>query len=834
MTVGTFTGELAREGGRWWMAVEIAGMGRRVGATTAALRDTWRVCTEYPGDHGWSNDETDPYVPRLLRPGGVLEEKIDLRAGRTALGSFDFEVLDGSHTPANGTATGWGSDIFTDLFVGIQGPAHSSHSTLSGKWELDANIANATVPTIELVARTDIAVGDALWLGSEVMICTAAPGSGSNDSIDVARGQYGTTAVAHSLKDEGGEGVLYDRPRHWLGRRVRVYIGLWDSRAGSTSNMLDESELRLVWQGTLDAWDGGLNSFKLAVKPAMGRLDRKIGREQFVGTVSFPNSDLSYVRSQLERIMRSNEQLSLPVVVPDGDGMVTEPGYPDDVSGFRDFYGRLDNQIVRCKYIRITFQEPHMGNMAAISFGLLGTLPEPRRGLNADLIFREVLIVAPDPGDTTPALYFVDSSGNPSAHPVDVMLTLATSTGTATEAVPVGSNGDWDTLPAHWGCGVPIAEFNLDSFRRVRGRTPGLALPRLILGWDGEPIPLRSWLEDNVLAPLGWFLYLDEDGLISLGDLADVYPGQSLPTIADADWLDTLGAPRPSMSGALDLTTTWQTWRYDYDWQTDEPRKTVRYRHAQALERGGDTSAEITFELRGADDRAGALVFSRANQLARLFVSPLPLYKLAVGMHRLDLSIGEGVYLTCSVLGDPFTGAVGITARNAFIIERSLDFGAGRIGLVMILLGEPNTALVAPAGTVASYVAGPPPVITLNANDYTAADAGGQVPARDALGFAVDDVVMLIDGDGVPLSDNEVKVAAVESGGNNKLELDTAFTLGGGGVTPVAGNVVVYQHWASGGTPAKTWTANMQKHAAQADSTDSELPDGSEAYVYGG
>ena len=88
MSAGTFDGSLAADGGRWWMAVEVAGAGRRVGATTAALKDTWRFCTDGPYEYGWTAAEADPYVPRLVKPGGVLREEIDLKTGRTALGSF--------------------------------------------------------------------------------------------------------------------------------------------------------------------------------------------------------------------------------------------------------------------------------------------------------------------------------------------------------------------------------------------------------------------------------------------------------------------------------------------------------------------------------------------------------------------------------------------------------------------------------------------------------------------------------------------------------------------------------------------------------------------------
>ena len=818
---GTFTSELAREGGDWWAWCEFGGWGRRLGANAAENQDPFRWSTLDPVDHGYSAAVAGrPFVPGLVLPPDIIAETIDLRTGRTSLGDFQPTILDPPQ-PTSGSPGYNTTDLLTDLLA-VEGQVDTS-----GPWDLDSDVT-AAATTWTLVDRTGIVTGMVLHLGAEAVMVTDATPAGPQD-IDVERAFYNTDAVAHSTRDNGGEGRIYDHPRFVRGRDVRLYVNLFDERTGLA---LPVAQAKLAWRGTVDDWEmADSNTFRFACRPSLGAIDRTLGRRQFnsaaVEGVRTPGATAAGNR----RMDVDAERVVLVAVPEPVAGIpVADPQY--DYTGAGDdrrqeFYARLGPNVVEARYNRAS-GDPPSGRYRIVAHGLRPYGLRHETPQDVSLPFRDVLITHPNPHrlPVPSPLRFFTLGGSSTQHPVDIMLALITSTG-------AGTNGDWDTLPAHWGAGVAQSRINLARFREARGRSGFLTLPGAVLGWDGRPFRLREWLEAEILGPLGWFLYLDHDGLISLGEVRDAYNTASLPTITEADIADS---PPATMLGALDESTTWTTWQYGWDPRTDEFGALLRSRAPEGEERYPDEPTEIGFAVKGlgvgAD--ADAAIHARAATYARRWHTPLPRVRLSLGLHRLDLDVTDGVLLTVSTLPNPFTRSRGLTAEPAVVIARAFNPGQGTLDLELMLTGTPNVGLWAPAGTVSAYAAGPPPVVTLNANDHSRDLEGGEVPARDALGFANGDSVMLLDSALQVRSDTVVTIAvAPETDGANTIRLSGKFQSGGGPISPNADDVVCYVHYESGATPAAAWSASMLRHVAQANDADDLFPNGDAAYVYG-
>ena len=802
---GTFTSEIAREGLPWWAYVDIAGWGRRHNATSADRRNAYRWSTEHPADGGYTDANADAFVAALQTvPDASLPEAVEFREGGTALGQLVVNLVDGPIRTLDAAASwshGWRSDVLTDL-LGIEA------ADGDGPWSLASDVtAAATTWTLDGV--TGIAVGDVIHIGAEAVVVTALPGG---NQITVVRAQLGTTARAHDTFANGGEGRLYDRPRFVRGRAVRLYVNLYDGRTGLP---LANDQARLIRTYTLDDWDQvDENTFQLVCKPALGLLDRAVGRDQFNATALVTVDEHAH--------MAADEEATVSVQVPDGVGMPPYPQYTySGAAGDRkiDFYARLGDQLVDVDY--------HQRDGEAVnavyrlqSYGLLGTpLPTGEASEDQQLPFRDVLPVHPHPHrdpSLTP-LRFFEIGGTPTQHPIDIALALATSTGD-------GTNGDHDILPENWGAGVPAARFNTASFLQLRHRYPFLRFRSLVIGWDGAPSNLRRWIEAVLFGPLGWFFYLDHNGLIAVGAVEDVYDVTTLPTITEADWAER---PPPQLTGQLGETTTLHTFRYGWDLARGEYKATSRYRHAQTAERYGGDDSELVLDLPGleAGPAGDAILRARSVAFARWWETPLPRLRGSVGLHRLELDVTASVAISCSTLPNPFTGTRGMTTVPAVVASAAPNLANGTLDLELILLPTPNNGLWAAAARVASYDGGTL-TVTCDASVVTDGEAVDNVPATDAPGFVTGDRLMLIDSNLRVRSNNTDTAVASQSG--NDVVLDNAFSI-----APVAGNWITYLHWASGAAPAGTWTSRMQLHVAAADDADEQLPDAAAGYVYG-
>lgn len=824
---GTFTSELASEGRRWAYILRVAGWGRLLNANSGDRRESYHLTTDAPISHGLLTvPETVAHLEMLRRPRGSIGDEVLLREGQTRLGELSLELLDLPIDEPSGEDHGWlaGLPLLSQLLA--------DHAPAS-RWVLAADTTTTDPEVWTLVSRVGLVVDQMVHVDAEVARITVL-GPGANQ-VTVARAQQGTTAAVHRTSSGAppGEGILYSRPQYTRGREAWLYLNLYDTRTvGTTPRLLPKAQERLAWHGYVDdvQQTEDLQGWRLQLRPALGRLDRAIGRRQYHAYASVVPPRTSHdPQAWAQRTVDRGGTLNVQVIPPVGSGMPQEPEYPDLTpgapTGFAAWHARLGNQIVEVHSMTGTLVLPEADLTA---WGLLGTdqaLPQ-----QASPELWDVLLTSPQPLGLYGRRYFLGGvSGRTLVHPLEVLLACARSTGT----FPAD---EYDVLPAKWGTAMPAAAFNLPTWTNAIGRTGLLRVPHLAIGLKGEPVRFRDWAERCLSGPWGFWPYVDHNGLIAVGHIAEAYPGDSWPALT----ADDLVAGSARLLPQLQETLSQQTYRYGHDLLTGQPTRIVRYLHPQAAGRLDCDDSELSWDVPGLDPDPGSAALSllraRALTAARWWVTPLPRLSLAVELHRLELDLTAGVKVTCADVPNPFTGLRGFAAQPAVVVKRSLNFDRECLDLELILLPTPNVARVAPSGYVSAYAGGPPPVVTLTANFYTVAGgAHDGSPARDVLGFEQGDFVMLTDYRGLPRCDVAKAIAvAPETDGPNTLRLTSAWTLGGVPVVPVLGDRVRYCRWWLGAAPMAGWTAHMQQHVAAADATTGTLPDGTEPYVYGG
>jgi hypothetical protein len=811
--------QLQQDGAEWVAWIEVAGWGRRTGALTADQQRAYRFSTRHPVDLGTPADEAECYVDVLDVPDEVFEESISLRDGKTSLGAASFDLVDLG--PRLGDGHGWRDDLLTHL-IGVGAPA--------GQWRLTADI---TADDTEIpLAGAALSAGQALWVGSEVVIVVdpeLGPGV-----VSVLRGCYNTVAAVHRLLPFG-EGVFYDRPQFLTGLRVDLWVNLLDDDGvplTAVGGANDHGEAVRAWSGTLENWQlhDDFNGFELLCQPSLGRIDRSLGRQQYCGTAVFGVDWQGY--GAIARAMAAGRPLVFTVDRPEAPGQLAAPDYPV-VDGHQRFHARLGDQLVEVRYT------PATGEFRVEYWGLLDTpLPteDDAEQVQGRWSFWDVVLTAPDPGGL-PVQRFTDEGGNPFCHPALLALATITSTGAAVSgATP---NGGWDCLPATWGAGVPEADVDVDSFLDLAGAAAAaVQFPRLVLGWKGEPQRLRDWLETDVMGPLGWFLYLDEAGRIAAGALREQYPGDVWPELTEEDDILRDGhVVLVRLAGQLDTTTSYQTWRLDFDWVTDQPRRILRYRHAQVIERSAENDTDITRELRGLAPSSDAqfIIRSLALTFARFWTSPPSALGVTIDIRRLATSVTDGVLFSCQLVPNHWTGERGFVRHPCAVVSRAIDLQRSRIRLTLLPLPTPNVRLVAPSALVTGWDAATL-TLTLSENRYTSPDAPAGAPVRDALGFVEGNKLRLHNLSGVVLANNVPAVAVVEPGAPDvlhELQLTEAFTMGGVPVDPT-GRVIGFCRYQGGATPAAAWTEDMQRCAVMGSRATGLLPNGDAPVVFGG
>lgn len=275
-------------------------------------------------------------------------------------------------------------------------------------------------------------------------------------------------------------------------------------------------------------------------------------------------------------------------------------------------------------------------------------------------------------------------------HPLDVALTLLNSA-TGDGAVDAA----YDSLcrfvsaaspnaTAGRGAGVPPAEIDVAGVQALRDATFG--------GWgatlfvDADVDDLKRYVEEQLLKPLGCYLYARRDGRLAVGHWGA--PAGGVAALESADY--AAAEPR------LDVGALTNAIRANYDYSpTDGQRAgTLIFEDvssAAAHGRAGVLDLTTAWVRTLKSDNAtswavapAALLGTTKATLFARFGAPLYAVDLDARLLWAPLEVGDGVYLASPELPDLVAGSRGLHRVLFQVIERALDLRRGRVRLKLI------------------------------------------------------------------------------------------------------------------------------------------------------
>jgi len=359
----------------------------------------------------------------------------------------------------------------------------------------------------------DPGAGDIVYIGREAMlVSTYTPGQ-----INISPGRRGAFETEAEPHRKGAE--VYVTPSN-NPLRVDREVDCFFYEPGSTS----PEEIKF-WRGFIEDAKiiNGMQSLSTACIDIFGQLgERRLGAGRMQGE--------AYVRAYTDRttvkFIDDSPTDDPPVLI-----------YVDSPTGlFPHMMFEIDGQP---RFLQVNFSH-------GFTIGTTGEVSTRPDGLYQRPAFRDStvypigVVESVESGEgkrlecheilssyNAGASYFKDRDGIFSNHPVDIMLCLLTSTGTARWGVAsghvVGSNGDWDWLPGRWSLGINIEDIGTATFTAVKLALPGFEAPFLWLGQGGDE-PDGAEVLYQLAQAMGCYLYRNGFGQICLRRFFDPGP----------------------------------------------------------------------------------------------------------------------------------------------------------------------------------------------------------------------------------------------------------------------------------------------------------------------
>jgi hypothetical protein len=623
------------------------------------------------------------------------------------------------------------------------------------------SVADAAGTGVTTLAASVIYVGDeAILLGTH---------AGSGDYTGCTRALWSTSAGAHGE----GAGVFTAIP-YWEGRVVSliehdestgVEVVRW--RGQVTSIVQDGPVIRVGADSML------VNYLNSEINTAATNYARSFTLEPTPARIAITGSVESY-RPRVALI----DDPGFPVFLQVDDGLVV-PSVVGGALGVAREYKTL-----------------------------LGSELEPREETGAPEQAYEVF--ACERREDAPTLAVVGNGYSPIAdmdttavkghplHPLAIALALLTSTGTASGSSS-GENGGYDLLGEDWGLGIPAvgdaALIDLTSWQDEMDKSPLLAIDRLVLGWDGEPVRALDVIISKLLRPFGYFLTIDTQGRLSVARLTMA----SVEDFCDAETVTPYIDPRPRLDRRLGKSPQVITALIGgLPWE-DARKVSVRYPQRSKRQARADATRaqEVDFGVidpRSLDEENLTIedLASRLMHVLALGVDNPPLLRIRVpdyrqdasvtdykigGWYKLDPSLGglQNAWLVDNA-GARVTDAsdvqfLGLLVEREWHPEQASSY---TLGLLMVMWrGGDFVRLRAPAARVAA--SSTTTVINLD-------DTGpyGDTPGQ---AFDVGDEIVWADPDGSPWASSAVRTITAVA--------DTSITVGVAlGSAPTEGLVV--------------------------------------------
>lgn len=715
----------------WW--IEIEGIRRRYGTVDSGIADTG------------TNRPIRDWIEVLPEFRGQQAEPLD---GSTKPHEYTVKIVDVD-------------DELTDLF--------SVHDDTCGIAFLAAAVAAGAVNVTVDDASVFTAPCD-VYINRETMRCTNIVGN----VLTVTRGMYGSLDVAHPITDSQGNALsvmVADKPRFMHTREVVLCEG----RRGLT----EADAIRI--RGYLDGVEESEGVWTLSCSGYLRRLSCQIGE-------TLGEAILTYDLSGQYKRDRADTTWCIRV---------------DDASTMRDAgHVIIDSEII--KYIRKAGAVPEWwldlvsvniyryerppyyfgrGVFSEEIFGDRGVWIERvhhEHELSGwEEIFRErvpILMAQHNTGaKVRQVMHSDDFTGG--TGPAAVILQLLTSTGT-------GLNGAYDTLPAGWGAGIPVARIEVTEIEEICGLIPSIDFAPFAIV---EAVELKEWLEENILRPSLLFLVETPDGTITVRRMWSRQEAEAFVTPVTMGHDELLGLPDLTMG---DPPIGEFTFKINWDPGGDKFYGRVNVILGDGRERYKGTARNYEIECKTIYDSRigeGRETWRSVNQgdvpetlrcyLAPIWenysLNPCPKVSFELAYNRyIDVYVGQVVRLTCAVTPDLKSSARGLAGEWFQVVEATPNPERSCIEVVAWMIGvhdDPLIRQLAPSALVTGYTDPSPagaPAVRVDIADSRFTDPGVAGYEYDVDGFAVGDRVMIVDARYRPLAGAAAEEAdVVDTGG---------------------------------------------------------------------
>ncbi len=780
----------------------------------------------------WTTRDADtPFTPTTrFRPFLVdiprqVETEVDIVTGETKTGGMSFTLVEGTGQ----TGTTPNSVFLTELFAVRN---RTKVGEFVGGTGADSGVMTTTDLTLDVkqVVGGIPLVNQVLALGDERMKITAVAGgggAGGSDRLTVTREFYGTTARNHYTAANNGDSEVRYRAHYMRTRPVDLFLNFADNVEGDEllvrSFILDYLKLRP---------DGA--SWDISLRGTESLLDQEVGDRLWHGWTLLVSGQAGIDGEDSEPpwVREIGEPVVIPVYGRDPflDGSVGQerPMVLTRNAAANAGFMRVGDSV--CEYFLnlLVDNNPLSTNVNITAWGLVGS-DILERSSNAErhtkIPVRNILVAAIRDNSYFQPVYPLEPR-QPSAHPVDIFLCIAMSTGDNWPAP--GDNftaGDpnWDVLPREFGAGIPSTRFNIPAFVAMRDRL-GVSMPNLAIAWDGA-FNLKKLMEEQLFGPVGVAVLPDSNGLLRPFRIQERFESDD-PTVIGTDDI----IPRSERySWDFENQVTSQKWEIDHAGPEGDPGQILsvilpasRARFAQHM-----SDRRLTIEARGLTEESGLdVAIERSMFVQRHFLEPPPTITLKLNWQHLFVAVGDLLEVTLATLPNIVDGTRGITSQSMivtkkrFLLRELVRGGGGGIEVRLFWVGidSPRMVLWSPSAVVAAGDALSGTTVTVERNAFSDGFARGSVLADDTESFTtggvgVGDYVVLIDSDGALISDNTPHITAVTA---TTLTLSADFTSGGGPVARQVGYVVVFagDAGAASYTTTADWTTEMRKFGA--------------------
>ena len=265
-------------------------------------------------------------------------------------------------------------------------------------------------------------------------------------------------------------------------------------------------------------------------------------------------------------------------------------------------------------------------------------------------------------------------------HPVAVALKVLTSTG-------AGTNGAYDTLPAHWALGIDDALVNVSTWVSEATEWLEFKASDLTYGYQfrflyDEEVEGKKFVEDEILKPLNAYAPIGADGSLSFKAFAPPVPFVDLPAF------DEKTVTVKSMSGGLSSVINVALFEYDYDLIQGKHLSNIEYSDGASISAHGQSdtfkvsSKGIRTDLNGAD-----IILNRWNRIKQRYSRPVPTAQTKAFYSRHLYEAGELVSFSHQKLPDMAAGSKGLIDKVMEIVNKGFDIMGGAVTYDFMLTG---------------------------------------------------------------------------------------------------------------------------------------------------